>query len=69
MKHETLAKNFGLEDPRYKLRYNSMIATMLEKIREKISREFRFVLQDMRKEYFLDGKIHLTNGISVVTRS
>lgn len=63
MKHESLVKSYGLEDPRYKLRYNDMIAVMLGKIKNKLAREFRFILEDMKKRYYLEGKIHLTDGI------
>lgn len=62
MKHENLIREYGLEDPRFKQRYDAMIGTMLEKIKNKIARTCRFVLEDMRKSYFLEGKIHLTNG-------
>lgn len=62
MQHEGLVNRFGLDDPRYALRYSAMIGSMLAKIRESFTAEFRVILGEMRRNYIVEDKIHLTRG-------
>lgn len=57
-------QSYGLEDFRFKQRYPHMIGSMLSKLRALFERELNSILSDMQRNYYVEGKLHLTKGPS-----
>lgn len=62
MRHETLVRQYGLEDPRYPLRYEAMVGSMLAATKVRLASQFKAILADMRRSYYVEGKVLLTDG-------